>query len=125
MTITKLTFQQTFPTGLYMNQKLGMEIDITPQDDIQGVFIHAKNTVEEIFKAMNPHVGEVHTYSTIPPYFSPEKVDPIVDEEISARFEETKNKIRSAKTLEEKEAILSLSEFKFNLELKAIVRGDA
>lgn len=118
MVIKSITFQQTFPTGIqYQNQRLGMEIDITPQDDIQAVFLHAKNTVEEIFKAMNPHVGEVHTYSTLPS----ETIDPEADAKIKAELEVVKNKMIAAKTFAEAEEIFKTGGFSFNIELKQIL----
>jgi hypothetical protein len=64
MTIKTITFQQTFPTGPYMNQRLGVEIELEPEDYQHGevkavhdTFQFAKATVENAFKAMNPEVS--------------------------------------------------------------------
>ena len=79
MKIEKITYQQTFPTGNFMNQKLGMEIILEHGDypDVSLVngehewnnsaaykaFLSAKLICEETFKKLNPHVGEVHIMS--------------------------------------------------------------
>lgn len=62
MTITKITFQQTFPTGPYMNQKLGVEIEVpdfhpstgeSNWDKAMDCFKEAKKLVNDAFHAMN------------------------------------------------------------------------
>lgn len=74
MTIKTITFQQTFPTGPYMNQRLGVEIGIDeldiiePQSDgstriytmehlAKEAFHRAKAIVDEAFKSMNPSIA--------------------------------------------------------------------
>jgi len=67
MKVTKITFEQLFPTGQYANQRLGIEIDIDDYDfrigeqegkDKQEVvktgFEYAKKLVNEAFQALNP-----------------------------------------------------------------------
>lgn len=74
MTIKTITFQQTFPTGQFQNQKLGVEIGIdeidympTPnpdgtktlyskQDVAERTFMIAKKIVNETFEKLNPGI---------------------------------------------------------------------
>lgn len=65
MTITTITFQQTFPTGQFANQKLGIEIEVpdfhpstgeSNVDKAMDAFMEAKRIVGNAFKAMNPHL---------------------------------------------------------------------
>lgn len=75
MRIEKITFQQTFPTGEYQNQKLGIEIMVQEDDsNYTDVFIEAKRIVELAFHQMNPqlqpaltdfHTGQQSTASDI------------------------------------------------------------
>ena len=64
MKIEKITYQQTFPTGNFMNQKLGMEIQVGDDEQLEyeEIFALAKEYCESSFKKLNPHVGEVVTY---------------------------------------------------------------
>lgn len=65
MKIDKITFQQTFPTGPYQNQKLGVEISFDDEKEFaDDVFRYAKELCEGTFKKLNPNVGEVHTFGT-------------------------------------------------------------
>ena len=67
MKIEKIIFVQTFPTGMYQNQKLGMEIIIEPHDFMDGeipqikvakeAFEFAKRAVSESFNSMNPQLN--------------------------------------------------------------------
>lgn len=65
MRVEKITFMQTFPTGQYANQKLGVEIimhEVHPVNESSAVadaFERAKKLVEESFKALNPHLSAV------------------------------------------------------------------
>lgn len=58
MRVEKITFMQTFPTGQYANQKLGVEIILNEGAEDQGriyeTFDLAKKLVNDAFKAMNP-----------------------------------------------------------------------
>jgi len=59
MRITSISFQQTFPTGNFSNNKLGMEIDIEEGDEIkvQDAFVRAKEICEKAFAALNPQIN--------------------------------------------------------------------
>jgi hypothetical protein len=50
----KIIFMQTFPTGNYENQKLGIEIQLDDLDDPIQVYSQAKQIVNDAFNAMNP-----------------------------------------------------------------------
>lgn len=77
MQIKTITFQQTFPTGPYMNQKLGVEIEIgehdfgykgqptSPEEAAKLYFQEAKKIVNDAFHAMNPSV-DLHDLGLTP-----------------------------------------------------------
>ena len=52
----RIIFQQTFPTGLYQNQKLGIEIDLDGNEEVDEVFAMAKKVVNDAFVALNPQI---------------------------------------------------------------------
>lgn len=54
MTVEKIYFEELFPTGMYANQRLGIEISISPEDSILQAYKYAKAEVNESFKAINP-----------------------------------------------------------------------
>jgi len=75
MKVEKIIFFQTFPTGSFQNQKLGIEIvleenDFLAENDtpfyeprnsdivIKKAFAEAKKMVNDAFKAMNPEISE-------------------------------------------------------------------
>lgn len=53
----KIIFMQTFPTGEYRNQKLGMEILLDDGDSPKAAFQLAKELVNEAFIELNPIDG--------------------------------------------------------------------
>lgn len=85
MKVEKIIFMQTFPTGLYANEKLGIEIQITDNDYIScndneaavvGVaFETAKKYVTESFKKLNPTTLPPEPYNQPPPVIQVEKID--------------------------------------------------
>jgi len=56
MKVTSISFMQTFPTGNFSNQKLGIEIEVGDDEQTQTdeVFSYAKELVGNAFKALNP-----------------------------------------------------------------------
>lgn len=72
MKVERITYQQTFPTGPYMNVKLGLEISLDAHNDLNNgeeafdesseAFDMAKTICESSFKEMFPNIGEVVTY---------------------------------------------------------------
>jgi hypothetical protein len=57
MKVTSITFQQTFPTGLYANQKIGIEIEPEEGEYLLGVYDYAKLIVNEAFNRLNPDLN--------------------------------------------------------------------
>jgi hypothetical protein len=74
MKVTKITFEQLFPTGQYANQRLGMEIEFqegdfnnysNEADVVQSAFSHAKELVNKSFQSLNPELQHQPTdYNT-------------------------------------------------------------
>ena len=59
MRIEKITFQQTFPTGQFQNQKLGMEVVFDREDDVnvEESFRKMKDEVGKAFEKLNPQIN--------------------------------------------------------------------
>lgn len=107
MTIKTITFQQTFPTGMYMNQRLGVEMEITDvdyaacndQEDVvvKVAFDTAKKLINDAFHAMNPGVINDNDLTQPNPMYSFSPTIPTID-----RGRETlKEIIKDCATLEE------------------------
>lgn len=66
MKIDKIAFEQLFPTGVYANQRLRVEISLEKKDfdgdlgdepeTIKEVFFYAKQLVNDAFEKMNPQI---------------------------------------------------------------------
>lgn len=56
MTIEKVTYQKAFATGPFLQEKIGIEIFVTPDDDADMVFKMAKDRVDAWHKEANPHL---------------------------------------------------------------------
>jgi len=56
MKITTLTYQQTFPTGQFMNVKLGMEVSLEESDSqpVEETYKRMKELTEKAFREMYP-----------------------------------------------------------------------
>ena len=52
MTITKITYMQTFPTGSFANIKLGAEAEVGAREDIVQAMDDLKKVVNDAFKAI-------------------------------------------------------------------------
>lgn len=62
MKVTKITFEQLYPTGQYANQRLGIEIAIDEfeamkDENIANAYSYAKNLVNDAFKSLNPELS--------------------------------------------------------------------
>jgi hypothetical protein len=57
MNIVRISFQQTFPTGNFSNNKLGVEIELGENEDPINGFEQAKKIVNEAFEKLNPQIN--------------------------------------------------------------------
>lgn len=65
MKVTKIAFEQLFPTGPYANMRLGVEVTLDEKDNIYESFNVAKLLVEESFKKINPDfIPPIHDFNT-------------------------------------------------------------
>lgn len=67
MKIDRISYQKTYPTGQYANEKIGMEasIDESEQDHLPMIAELLKGKCDAIHKANNPHIYQ-EQYSTQP-----------------------------------------------------------
>lgn len=54
MKVTKVLYQKVFPLGQYTNEKIGVEMELSPSDDEGVAFAAAKMLVEKWHKEGNP-----------------------------------------------------------------------
>lgn len=52
--ILKIEYQKVFPLAQYVNEKIGVEVEVNNGDDIDNAFSFAKETVEKWHKEGNP-----------------------------------------------------------------------
>jgi hypothetical protein len=56
MKVTSISFQKTIPTGPYMNEKLGVDIELSEGEHPEEAFTHAKELIDKWHKDNNPHL---------------------------------------------------------------------
>lgn len=56
MKTTKVTYLKTFPLGQFINEKIGIEIELNEGDDIQSALAFARSECELNHKANNAHL---------------------------------------------------------------------
>lgn len=61
MKVTSISYQKTFPLGPYLNERVGIEIEVEEGDALEEVFLFAKNQVNDwghkkIEEERPPHV---------------------------------------------------------------------
>jgi len=59
MKVVKVIYQKVFPLAQYVNEKIGIEIELDGMDDENKAFKIAKDTVEKWHKEGNPQLQEV------------------------------------------------------------------
>lgn len=59
MKVVKVIYQKVFPLAQYVNEKIGIEIELDGMDDENKAFKIAKDTVEKWHKEWNPQLQEV------------------------------------------------------------------
>lgn len=67
MKVVKVIYQKVFPLAQYVNEKIGIEIEMNSDtEDENEVYEHAKSTVHRWHKESNPLLSVVETL-TMPP----------------------------------------------------------
>ena len=56
MKATKVTYLKTFPLGQFINEKIGIEIELNEGDDIQSALAFARSECELNHKTNNAHL---------------------------------------------------------------------
>jgi len=119
MTIDRVTYTKTFATGPYLNEKIGVEIQLDAGEQPENALDMAKRTVEVWHKINNPHLD----YSVIPDGSPLPTREVERDSEFILEIEKEIKKMGKCKTYTEAEAFLAASPFKYHLELKAILQS--
>lgn len=56
MKVVKVLYQKVFPLAQYVNEKIGVEIELDDRDNVDHVFKTASDLVERWHKELNPHL---------------------------------------------------------------------
>lgn len=56
MKVVKILYQKVFPLAQYVNEKIGVEIELDDQDNVDHAFKTASDLVERWHKELNPHL---------------------------------------------------------------------
>jgi len=72
MKIDRISYQKVFPLGLYINERIGVEVQLDEGDSPEDALLHAKDMVEGFHREQNPHLYEKKTIDT------PHSVEPFV-----------------------------------------------
>jgi hypothetical protein len=74
MGIIKITYERVFPLAPYVNEKIGVEVDVRPGDNTDREFEYAKSIVERWHKEGNPslYVNLIQSPSEIPVIYKDE-----------------------------------------------------
>ena len=77
MKIDRISYQKIFPTGMmYLNHKIGVEVQVADDEDPEAIFMMAKNFVEAMNLTSNPSMGLAMQYANQPiPEIDPKKKD--------------------------------------------------
>ena len=106
MKIVKVTYARTFPTGPYMNEKIGLEADIDGSvESVSASLAILKEMAEDFHKKSNPHLyqeqekgfGDLPEHKKTQITFGP----PLV---IDRKADELKDLIDDCQTIEELKA---------------------
>jgi len=99
MKITTVTYSRTYPTGLYANEKIGVEATIDETDNVDQVFDMLKGICDGQHKSNNPHLYTETPVTTVHVSSQWEKQQAPEPEITDSPEEGTRKMIKEAVTL--------------------------
>lgn len=102
MKITTVTYSRTYPTGLYANEKIGMEATVDEGDDVGVVLSILKANCDEINKKNNP---QLYTETIVTPTITQEPEEKLTPEEMEKNTIDGINRCTTIKELKDWELI--------------------
>jgi hypothetical protein len=78
MKVDRISYKKIFPIQSYVNETIGVEIQLDDTDDWEESFSLAKRMVEKFHKDNNPQLTEAELPIERPPYFDVCNAPPIV-----------------------------------------------
>lgn len=114
----KISYQRMYNVGLYLNERIGFEIEAPDECDPIAELQTLKELSDKAHKELNPDLEEMQG-TTIRP--AEETIDKEKEAEIDKAFQETKERIIASTTKAAAGQILLDSGFKLNMELKTLV----
>ena len=102
MKIERISYQKVFPIAQYVNEKIGVEIQVDEGDDKEFAFLAAKELVENWHRTANPHpYGDNNPIYPHAPEIKSVIENPPPPKEINRAEEKIEISIDNANTLEE------------------------
>jgi N-acetylmuramoyl-L-alanine amidase CwlA len=124
MKVKTISYAKVFPLAAYVNEKIGVEIELDETDDWEETFSLAKRMVEKFHKDNNPQLtdGSNHNWMLTDEYGQTGKMAsgpfkstmPIIQSIDPKKKDETEIAIDNATTLEDLEKLL-VDAAKYNL----------
>jgi hypothetical protein len=111
MKVKTISYAKVFPLAAYVNEKIGVEIELDETDDWEETFSLAKTMVEKFHKDNNPQLTDGGTVEWKTDFQAQSATIPIIDPK---KKDETEIKIDNATTLEDLEKLL-VDAAKYNL----------
>lgn len=100
MKIVSIYYEKVFPIAAYQNEKIGIEIQVDPEDDFDSAYKFAKAKVEEWAKQKVESAMSCSGYEI--PIDKPHTDDmPVINWRGDTGMEQFENAIRDAETVEE------------------------
>jgi hypothetical protein len=104
MKIERINYQKVFPLGQYINEKLGVEIQLDEGDDFDEVMLKAKDMIEKFHIQSNPQLyTQNKNLSALADYM----MDKPHKEEPSIQLEDDRKKPKQSPEEKRWEAIIS------------------
>lgn len=117
MKVDKVSYQKAFIIGPYLQEKVGIEIQLDEGENPDAVLGIAKGIVETWHRAANKELYE--QLGTVTVTRKPVAHDPAIDQ----AFEQLKETLLIIKYREEAQAYLDNTDFKHTIEAKKIVNS--
>lgn len=61
MKVDRISYKKIFPIGSYINETIGVEVQLDDKDDFHETFQYAKELVEKFHKENNPQLTDAET----------------------------------------------------------------
>lgn len=120
MKIEKVSYQKAYIIGPYLQEKVGFEASYNPNEETaEDVLSKLRKMADEWHKENNPHLEFENSSLPVIRDINADAAFSFVDQQ----FEQLKSDLEKIGWRQEAEAVLSGTDFRYNIELKKIVNS--